>query len=96
MFSMHFPEGSREQRLFKAQAAEDWEKFLLHRAKELVNGIVLAVGMLIGNILNPHASNLLYHILFSFCLSENILHPHRLVLFVYYLIQILYIYFFTV
>ena len=31
-------------------------------------GIVLAVGMLTDYILNPHASNLLYHILFN---SEN-------------------------
>ena len=56
VFYLHFPEGSPEQRLFKAQAARDWETFLLHRAKELVPGMVLAVGMLIGYILNPRAN----------------------------------------
>ena len=35
------PEGSVEYEQFQQQAECDWETFLLHRAKELVPGIVL-------------------------------------------------------
>lgn len=45
VFSEHFAQGSPEQRLFEAQSARDWETFLFHRAKELVPGMVLALGM---------------------------------------------------
>ena len=40
VFSAHFAEGSREQRVYEEQSARDWETFLLCRAKELVHGKV--------------------------------------------------------
>ena len=45
VFYFHFAEGSEEQRLFKEQAAKDWDNFLFYRSKELVPGMVLALVM---------------------------------------------------
>ncbi|KAI0227875.1 hypothetical protein LSAT2_021635 [Lamellibrachia satsuma] len=38
VFYLHFAEGSDEKRLFKVQAARDWDNFLFYRSKELVPG----------------------------------------------------------
>ena len=55
VFSVHFAEGSPEKHMFEAQSARDWETFLLHRAKELVPGMDLAlrIHFNICYILNP-------------------------------------------
>ncbi|KAI0221865.1 Methyltransferase FUS9 [Lamellibrachia satsuma] len=43
VFYFNFAEGSEEQRLFKEQAAKDWDNFLFYRSKELVPGGRLVV-----------------------------------------------------
>ena len=40
VYTVHFADDTAERDLIVAQAARDWETFLIHRAKELVPGIV--------------------------------------------------------